>query len=223
MSKKNTIKNLRSSEQDNLKDLYDNLPESEDEELDEEEKEKEKIEIIKEIKKQDEKIINKERKFRNFQRFIFNIILLITIVWLLFYVFLGMTNAPNNDMNPRINGGDMVFYYRLNKKPSINDVIVFRKKGLRRVGRVIARGGDTVEIVKTGGVIVNGNKLVEHNIYEGTVPYEKFVKYPITLKKNEFFVLVDARESGEDSRFFGPVQKSEIHGIVIGLFRRLNI
>ena len=62
-------------------------------------------------------------------------------------------------------------------------------------------------------------KFVESSIYEKTYPY-RFVKYPLTLKSDEYFVMVDAREHGEDSRFFGPVKKSDIDGLIVGIYRR---
>ena len=38
----------------------------------------------------------------------------------------------------------------------------------------------------------------------------------ITLKENEYFVLVDQWWRGTDSRTFGPIQHDNIEGIIIG-------
>ena len=84
-------------------------------------------------------------------------------------------------------------------------------------------GGDTVEITNEESVRVNGNTLAESRIYSGTPRYEGFVEYPLTLAQDECFVLVDRRNGGEDSRYYGPVSRDEIKGIIITIMRRNNI
>lgn len=69
-------------------------------------------------------------------------------------------NHENNDMSPRISAGDLLFYYRL-EKPKSGDVVVLQKAGEKYVGRVIAAGGDTVEITEDEKVKINGSKIVE--------------------------------------------------------------
>ena len=86
-----------------------------------------------------------------------------------------------------------------------------------------ARIGDTVEITDTGRVVVNGNTMIESNIFSHTEPYEGFIEYPITLQPGECFVLADLRNGGADSRFFGPVSEDEILGTVITIARRNNL
>ena len=173
------------------------------------------------MEKNDKKIIRKERKFRNFQRLVLYVFIIFFLIWLLFFCAIGVTSAPNEDMRPAFHGGDLVVYDKLSKRPGINDIIVFEKGGTTYLGRVVAQGGDKVEIMKTGGIKINDAAFTENYIYEGTLPLTT-VKYPLTLQEDEYFVLVDARESGEDSRYFGPVKKDEILGRTAGLFRRSN-
>jgi signal peptidase I len=184
---------------------------------------KESEKQIENIKDEDDSFIEKEKAIRHFQRFAISLFLFLAIIWLLFFCVLGMQSAPNDDMSPRVDGGDMCFYYRLNKSPGINDIVFFEKNDLTYLGRVIARGGDTVEIIKSGGIKINGNNLTENKIFYGTQPYANFVQYPLTLKEDEYFILTDNREKGEDSRYFGPVKKSELKGTLIGIFRRTNL
>lgn len=49
------------------------------------------------------------------------------------------------------------------------------------------------------------------------------IVYPVTLAEDEVFVLCDYREGAKDSRYFGPVSKSEIKGKVITIVRRSNL
>lgn len=89
--------------------------------------------------------------------------------------------------------------------------------------RVVARPGDTVEISDGERLVVNGNTIIESNIFYSTPEYAGFVEYPLTLGDDEYFVLADYRKSGADSRFFGAVSKNEILGTVITIMRRNNL
>ena len=109
----------------------------------------------------------------------------------------------------------MLLYYRLEKDILSQDVIVFKKNKTTYIGRVIAREGDTVEITNKNQLIINNSIVTESNVFFSTSKYEGFQEYPVTLKKDEFFVLADMREHGEDSRYFGPVKRSEVKGKVI--------
>ena len=73
------------------------------------------------------------------------------------------------------------------------------------------------------GLIVNGNAVIEPNIFHQTRPYEGRMEYPVKLAEGEYFVMADLRNGGMDSRYFGPVTKDEIVGIVITLLRRNNL
>jgi signal peptidase I len=129
---------------------------------------------------------------------------------------------PNADMYPRIDSGDFLLVYRLDRNPKAQDIMMFEKNGTRYVGRVIAVGGDTVEITD-GAVKVNGYNMVETNIFYETYPLEGFTSYPLTLANDECFILADQRKGTEDSRFFGPVKYREIEGTVISVMRRNNL
>ena len=170
---------------------------------------------------------NAEKKHRSPMRypqlFILHAIIIVVVVWVMFGVFFGFMTAPNDDMLPRINSGDLLLYYRLAGEPKANDVIVIHKNDTNYVVRVVGVGGDTVEITDSERLVINGNTVVESNIYSSTPRYEGFVDYPLTLKENEYFVLADSRSNAEDSRYFGTVKKDEIVGTVITVMRRNNI
>ncbi len=93
----------------------------------------------------------------------------------------------------------------------------------RFICRVVAGPGDTVDFPEGERLTVNGNALVESNIFYTTQVYEGYENYPITLKENEYFVMSDYRRGGVDSRFFGPVTADEIKGTVITIMRRNNL
>ena len=105
------------------------------------------------------------------------------------------------------------------------DIVVIGRadSGQRFVLRVVAGPGDTVAVTEGQGLSVNGSVQIETNIFQLTRPYESDVEYPLTLKDDEYFVMADQRNGGMDSRYFGPVCRDEIRGIVITLLRRNNL
>lgn len=157
------------------------------------------------------------KEFLNFAK---SLIALLLVLWLLFAFCIGVKMAPNDDMKPRISAGDLLIYYRIDTLINATDVVVVKKNGTEYVLRVVAKGGDTVDITDEENLIINGNMVSEGDIYESTPRYEGFTDYPVKLAKDECFVLADKRQGGEDSRYFGPVKKKEIKGTLVGLIRR---
>lgn len=155
--------------------------------------------------------------------FFIRLVILLIFLWLLFGVFFGITPMRGSDMFPRISAGDLLLYYRLEKNYNSEDVLVFKKEGKISAGRVVAHGGDSVEITGDGELKVNGSVVVESNVFYKTYPYGKKVKYPLKLKTGEVFLLCDYREGGKDSRYFGAISKKEIKGKVITVLRRSNL
>lgn len=155
--------------------------------------------------------------------FALHLIVFIVVIYVLFAHFVGLTTMPNADMYPRLDAGDLLLYWRLDDTHKAQDVVYFEKDGSSYVGRVVAVGGDSVEITDANTVKVNDNTLMESNIFAETPRYEGFVSYPLTLEQDNYFVLADAREGGRDSRYFGPVSKDEIKGVVVTVMRRQNL
>ena len=207
---------------------------------------------------------NRKRHLRELRSLIIRTLLLLLVVYVLFFHLVGITVMPNADMYPRIDAGDLVLFYRLEKSFHAQDVIVFEKptasleltyeqkqemqaepepektivrKALDWLGfrdpaepeksvfvcRVVAQPGDTVEIGQGERLVVNGNSMIETNIFYPTPEYEGFAEYPLTLGEGEYFVLADYRNGGADSRFFGAVKEDEILGTVITILRRNNL
>ena len=116
--------------------------------------------------------------------FLIRLAFLLVFLWVLFGLLFGITTMKNNDMSPRISAGDLLFYYRL-EKPKSGDVVVLQKAGEKYVGRVIAAGGDTLEITEDEKVKINGSKIVENDIFYDTPQYESDTVYPLTLNSGE--------------------------------------
>lgn len=178
----------------------------------------------------EKKLNRSERSMKRSHLALLKLLVLFALIWVLFFQVIGLMRMPSNDMLPRMSAGDLVLFYRLNKAGiRAQDVVVVEKTAPDSdekqlfVCRVVAIGGDTVEITDNEELVVNGAMMIENMIYATTPRYEGFTQYPLTLAENQLFVLADAREGGEDSRYFGAVDASEIVGTVITVVRRNNI
>ncbi|MBO4399906.1 MAG: signal peptidase I [Lachnospiraceae bacterium] len=125
-------------------------------------------------------------------------------------------------MTPTLDEGDRILVDRLRYKivkPSRNDVIVYcqdsdkdRKDAFYSVKRVVGLPGETVQI-KNGGVYINGEEMTEA-VDVDRMMISGLATYEVKLGDDEYFVLGDARNSSEDSRYatIGNVKKSDIIG-----------
>jgi signal peptidase I len=115
-----------------------------------------------------------------------------------------------------------VIFYRLDKNYTANDLLLLSFNGQRRVARVIATKGDTVDVTENG-LTINGAFQQELNIYEQTRRYVEGAKLPGTLGESQVFVLGDSRQNATDSRIYGAVNTNDTLGTVIAVIRRRNL
>ena len=96
---------------------------------------------------------------------------IVLAVFLIFTFLYGIVRINDVSMKPAIKDGDLVIYYRLDKRFISGDVAVFKDDGRTTTGRVVAVAGDTVDITK------NGLKIMVQNRYLRT-----FTLIPPSLK-----------------------------------------
>ena len=136
--------------------------------------------------------------------------------------FVGVrTMVVGQSMSDQLQDGDQVlinrFIYKVSK-PKIGDVIVFLPNGNEKshyyIKRVIAAGGDTVQIID-GVIYVNGAPS-EKVHFSGTISDPGVAAEKITLEADECFVMGDNPGGSEDSRFanIGNVRSDYIIGKV---------
>ena len=134
--------------------------------------------------------------------------------------FVGVrTTVVGQSMSDQLQDGDQVlinrFVYKFTK-PKIGDVIVFLPNGNEKshyyIKRVVAAGGDTVQIID-GVIYVNGAPS-EKVHFSGTISDPGVAAEPITLEADECFVMGDNPGGSEDSRFanIGNVKSDYIIG-----------
>ncbi|MBE6005126.1 MAG: signal peptidase I [Lachnospiraceae bacterium] len=171
--------------------------------------------------------IRKRRKrlsqINDISSFFSRLTVMIIMMYIMFFVIFGLKPMANDDMKPRISAGDLMLFYRLETRINSDDVVVFTKDGKTYTGRVVAKGGDKVEVTDDSTLKINDSTMIESDIFYSTPKYEDYVKYPLKLQDDEYFILCDYRNGARDSRYFGAVKKNEIEGKVITIIRRSSL
>ncbi len=128
---------------------------------------------------------------------------------------------PSESMAPTLLDGDRVVVNKLSYDAhdlNRGDVIVFeRPPGLPAgpndpkdlIKRVIGLPGDTL-LTRDGAVYVNGRRLEEPYLPEGTMTYD--IDRPIVVPEGMVYLLGDNRGHSSDSRVFGPVDVDSVIG-----------
>jgi signal peptidase I len=122
-------------------------------------------------------------------------------------------------MFPTIDEGERILvnktYYQ-NHRPSRGDVLIFTRSNKSYIKRVIAVGGEKLEI-NGSKILINGKEIKNtriNNIGNGTATnLQKPMIYDIP--KDTVFVLGDNFEQSKDSREFGPIKLKSIKGKVL--------
>ena len=147
-------------------------------------------------------------------------ILLIIGLTYLIITFVGQrTMVSGSSMETTLQDGDNLIVDKVSYRfsdPRRYDIIVFpyRYKDMYFIKRIIGLPGETVQI-KDGYIYINNEKLDAPNDL-GKAALAGLAEYPISLDKNEYFLLGDNRSGSEDSRFsnVGNVKFRQIKGKV---------
>lgn len=155
----------------------------------------------------------------------FSLIIKLMIVTILVFILLnyvfGLTRNLSLNMQPAVQDGDLILYFRLVDLYDADDVVVVNYQDKVILSRVVAVSGDTVDIAENG-LIINGSYVQEPKVMGETTQFENGVTFPLVVPAGKAFVLGDNREHATDSRIFGCVDMNDIYGRVVGLFRRRN-
>lgn len=80
-------------------------------------------------KKEELKRKRRKRRIRELRALLIKTALLLVVSYVLFFKIVGITVMPNGDMYPRIDSGDLILYYRLDKDVRAQDIIVLKQDG----------------------------------------------------------------------------------------------
>ena len=155
------------------------------------------------------------------------VLFIAVIIFVLFNTFFGVTRIRDDVNSPNLKLGDIVFYFKQNNYVN-EDMIVYKeryKDDTEFIGRIKALKGTVIDATSDLKLTINGNiqpiDKAKNIFYEAHVASPD--PYPFTIQKNQYFVLSDARGSGLDSRYFGPIDKSAVKGKIFFVLRKTNI
>lgn len=157
-------------------------------------------------------------QWRDIRYFLIKLAVVLLIAWVTLTQVFGLGKMYGESMYPRLRDGDLLLYYRLQREYHIGDVVLFEQDGTQYVGRIVAMGGDTVNINHADKLIVNGGVQTEEIFYP-TSADEAQIELPYTVEENSVFLLCDFRTNGTDSRSYGTVPIQELDGKIIAFFR----
>ena len=133
---------------------------------------------------------------------------LVTVLWVPALLIMG------DSMAPLLESGEGVLAIRT-QRVIPGDIIVFQREDRIFVKRVIADGGDWIDIDGAGGVSVNGERVNETYLKQAVLEPNDLT-YPYLVPDGCVFVMGDNREKSIDSRLskIGCISNSQIIGKV---------
>ena len=145
----------------------------------------------------------------------------VLFITLVFTFAVRMMGVSGPSMIPTLQDGDrlIVINAALCGTYRAGDIVIARKESFDEkpiVKRVIATGGQTVDIdFDLGRVYVDGALLEEEYINDLTY-LEEGTEFPLTVPEGSVFLMGDNRNNSKDSRsaMVGPLKRSEIKGHV---------
>jgi signal peptidase I len=155
-------------------------------------------------------------------RFITKLAVVLLLIWAIFTFVFGIRQVSGEFMYPRVRDGDLVLYYRLENDYQIGDVVTFKLDDTTFLCRIVAQGGDVVDLDEDGQLLVNG-AVQQEEIFYPTYAQDGDVTYPCTVEENSYFVLCDYRTIGFDSRTYGTIPRDTLEGKLITVLRRRGI
>lgn len=144
-------------------------------------------------------------------------LLVLFLLAALFYIWFGFRIVRGNQMFPALKDGDLTLTYRQSEYVA-KDVVYYNFDNRVYLGRVVATGGDLVEISENGILSVNGVSQAGESVYP-TYPGTEWAG-SLQVPEGSIFVLGDYRINSVDSRQIGCIPLENVQCKVIGLVLR---
>lgn len=162
---------------------------------------------------------------------VFAVLVGFLIRWIVHGWFLFPLEVPDSSMEPApdvsLKSGEVVYVSRMFSGEDLTEgslVLFFHPllEDTRLIRRIVAGPGKTVEIID-GEIYVQDRRITSDyqqaalrhlRSKREILPNSWDQMAPLTLQKEEYFVIADDRNAGLDSRFFGPVKRSRIQGLI---------
>lgn len=149
-----------------------------------------------------------------------SLIFALSLVLLVFLFFFRTVTVDGASMLPTLESGEQLVARSFLYTPKKGDIVVidgYIKYGAPLIKRVIAVGGDVVDInFEAGDVYVNQQKLAEEYILAPTNRASDVI-FPITVPEGALFIMGDNRPNSKDSRSseIGFIDQRNVLGEVV--------
>ncbi len=149
-------------------------------------------------------------------------LILSTLLAFIVIVFLYQpVQVEGTSMMPRLANHERIFInkfvYRF-EPIQRGDIVVFRyplDMSKSYIKRVVGLPGEWVSI-RDGRVYVDGRRLMERYIPPSYLDHQSYP--PVYVEPDHYFVLGDHRESSNDSRVWGTVDRNDIYGKAVFVY-----
>ena len=161
---------------------------------------------------------DKNKSWRFIYDWLDSLIYAIILILVIFAFVFRVVGVNGDSMNPTLSSGDWLTVSAITSEIETGDIVVITQPNSLNeplIKRVIAKGGDTVNIDFIEGIVtVNGVALYEPYIAEKTELSGDYV-YPLEIPEGYLFVMGDNRNDSLDSRFrtIGLIDERYVLGV----------
>ncbi|MCB9498587.1 MAG: signal peptidase I [Bacillales bacterium] len=156
-----------------------------------------------------------EPKFLRFAYDSLDVANIIPIFMMIFFMidslFFSFAVVSGESMETSFYNGDVIVTYHTSVVSDNNVVIIELDDRTLIIKRVVAAGGDYLEVTEDGNIYVN-NELIEDSANYFTASFVVVNRY---LEDGEYYVLGDNRDVSIDSRVRGVITSNQIIGKVV--------
>ncbi len=170
-----------------------------------------------------DKKIEKAKSVRDIKALLIKIIVVLLVLYGLHFFIFQLVRHTGLSMSPAINDGDLLFVYKLDRNFKEGDIVSVNHEGRQLILRIVATGGQTVNITDDGNMYVDEHNEAQKVFYDTKPVRNSGINYPYKVEEGKVFLCGDYRIDSYDSRIFGAVSLNEIEGKVITTLKVRNI
>lgn len=174
-----------------------------------------KLPTVVQLKEELEREKYKKRFRKAFLSTVYSLIIVAAVAVLIATLALPVMEISGSSMEPALNDKEIVLLIKTTKL-DYGELICFSYQNKLLIKRVIAKGGDSVNIDDMGFVSVNGAAVNEPYVME-RAKGDGDVSFPYTVPNDRYFVMGDRRTVSVDSRnsVIGAIEKDQIVGKIM--------